>query len=138
MNAPPRGTRRGALSFAGLADAVAAALRKGDERRAWRLLLQQLDDFRGSSSAGRAWMVADEPPLTDDRRYDAAIAALVEHLCARSSTAIPPWTSQPCRAVEPWWFPADLPALEPAALRDSPISFKRHGVFVTARAFERV
>ena len=37
-----------------------------------------------------------------------------------------------------WWFPAGLPALEPAALRDSPISFKRHGAFVTAPAFDRV
>lgn len=135
---PPRGTRRGALSFADLAASVASALRGGDEKRAWRLLLQAVDDFRGSSSAGRVWMVADEPPPTGDRRYDAAIAALAEHLCAASPTPIPSWTSQPSRSVEPWWFPAGLPALESAALRDSPVSFKRHGVFVTARAFIRV
>ena len=136
--ASPRGTRRGALSFAGLAEAVASALRAGDERRAWRLLLQAVDDFRGSSPAGRAWMVADDPPLTGERRYDAAIAALAEHLCAAASMPMPRWTSQTSRFVEPWWFPAGIPGFEAAALRDSPISFKRHGVFVTARAFERV
>lgn len=134
---PPRGTRRGAPPFAGLAGAIASALQADDERRAWRLLLQAVDDFRGSSPAGRAWMVADEPPLTGDRRYDAAIAALAEHLCAATSTPVPPWTSQTSRVVEPWWFPAGLPALELAALRDSPVSFKRHGVFVTAKAFAR-
>ena len=49
-------------------DRHASALRAGDERRAWRLLPQAVDDFRGSSPTGRAWMVADKAPLTGGHR----------------------------------------------------------------------
>ena len=73
-----------------------------------------------------------------NNRYDAVIAALVEYLCVEAHIAIPHWTSEPARFAEPWWFPAGLPGLEAAAFRDSPITFKRHGVFVTANAWDRV
>lgn len=126
------------MPAAELAKRIRTSLASGDERTAWRWLAQFADDFRGSSSPGCAWLVQDRPPLTGDRRYDAALAALVEHLCAEARVAAPAWTSDPSRFAEPWWFPAGLPALEAAMLRDSPISFKRHGVFVGANAFHRV
>jgi hypothetical protein len=113
-------------------------LSSSDEQTAWRWLAQFADDYRGSSPRGRTWLVEDVPRLVGDRRYDAALAALVEHLSAEAGTAAPAWTSEPSRFAEPWWFPAGLPALEAAMLRDSPISFKRHGVFVGANAFHRV
>ncbi|MHB1533317.1 MAG: hypothetical protein ACYC1D_01640 [Acidimicrobiales bacterium] len=134
---PPR-VRRGALGADALAGKIAAALAGGEDGEPWRWLLQFVDDFRGSSSAGRAILVEAVPPVTGDRRYDAAIAALVEHLCAGAGMVAPAWTGDPERFAEPWWFVAGLPGYRAAALRDSPISFKRHGVFVTKEAFERV
>jgi hypothetical protein len=38
----------------------------------------------------------------------------------------------------PWWFVADLPGFVPTALRESPISFARRGIFITRGALERV
>lgn len=121
-----------------VAGRIGAALAGGREAEAWRWLLELVDDFRGSSPSGRASLVGTPPPSTGALRYDAAIAALVEHLCAEAGMATPVWTGSPERFVEPWWFVAGLPGYRAAAIRDSPISFKRHGVFVTATAFDRV
>lgn len=126
---------RGALSIAQVAQRIADLLNKGDERTAWRWLLQFVDDLLGSSPAARAVLVRDAPTeFTGDRRYDAALAALVEHLCANCDVPYPLWTNDPRCFAEPWWFVAGLPGYRAAALRDSPISFKRHGVFVTKGA----
>lgn len=129
--------RAGALPISELASRVADALARGDEDEAWRWLLQFVDDYRGSSGAAKALLTAERPPLTGDRRYDAAIAGLVEHLSAQSGNEVPDWTSEPARFAEPWWFVAGLPGYRASALRDSPISFKRHGVFLTDRALVR-
>ncbi len=131
-------TRRGALRATELSERVSQCLAAGSEQDAWRLLLQFVDDFRGSAITGKIFLTKEAPGLIGDSRYDAAIAALVEHLCSESDIPIPDWTGLPGRFFEPWWFPAGLPALEASALRDSPISFKRHGVFITARALFRV
>lgn len=133
----PPYVRRGALPAADVAERIRCVLADGRDQEAWRWLLQLTDDFRASSPAGRRALVARAPELVGDGRYDAALAALVEHLCAEADAPVPRWTDAPGRFAEPWWFPADLEGLRAAALRDSPISFKRHGVFVTANAWNR-
>lgn len=130
--------RQGAATAAQLADAIRRSLGRDDEREAWRWMLQFVDDFRGSSRPGKAFLVQEPPALTGSNRHDAALAALVEHLCAQADVGIPSWTWEPQRLADPWWFVAGLPGLEATAIRESPISFTRHGVFVTAGAFERV
>ncbi|MCL4445692.1 MAG: hypothetical protein M1134_02280 [Actinobacteria bacterium] len=133
------GVRRGALPIAQVAERIARSLKEGQERTAWRWLMQFIDDFSGSSPRGRASLVRDPPTeFTGDRRYDAALAALVEHLCVKFDVTIPSWTDDPRCFAEPWWFVAGLPGYRAVALRDSPISFKRHGVFVTKNALDRV
>ncbi len=94
--------------------------------------------MRGSSTAGKWSLVQDAPPLCGDRRFDAAIASLVEQLCIEAGMAIPAWTEESERFVEPWWFVSGLPGFEAMALRDSPVSFARHGVFVNEGALDRV
>lgn len=124
--------------MASVAGRITQSLQGRGEDEALRWILQFVDDFRGSSPQGRTSLIVDPPQLIGDNRYDAALAALVEHLCAEAALAVPRWTSQPERFAEPWWFVAGIPDYEAAALRDSPISFKRHGVFLTARALQRV
>lgn len=135
----PKGLRlrRGAAPVAEISLAVSRELAAGDTATAWRWLVQFADDYRGSSAAGKRWLVAETPPLVGQCCYDAAIAGLVEHLCAEAGLPAPAWTGESERFSEPWWFPAGLPALEATMVRDSPISFKRHGVFVGANAFYR-
>ena len=83
---------------------------------------------------------ADGPPGIEEsmRRFDAAIAALAEFLCTEAGLPYPAWTEDEKRFAEPWWFVSGLRGFEATALRDSPIAFARHGVFVNEEAFERV
>ena len=93
----------------------------------------------GASSPAGMWsLVQDAPPLCGDTRFDAAMAAIVEQLCTEAHLAIPEWTDEAGRFVEPWWFVSGLPGFEAMALRDSPIAFARHGVFVNEGALDRV
>lgn len=130
--------RRGADPIAEVAHQVAELLADEGEASAWRRLLDLVDDFRGSPTAGKRWLVEAAPPQCGDRRFDASIAALAEFLCTEAGLPYPAWTDEEWCFAEPWWFPSELAGFEAMALRDSPISFARHGVFVNEGAFTRV
>jgi transcriptional regulator with XRE-family HTH domain len=130
--------RRGAVPIADVADHFAALLADEGQASAWRRLLDFVDDFRGSPMAGKRWLIETSPALCGDRRLDAAIAAVAEFLCAEAGLPYPAWTDEEERFAEPWWFVSGLRGFEAMALRDSPITFARHGVFVNEGAFERV
>ena len=87
---------------------------------------------------GAAAMFADEPPLTGDDRVDAALAALAEHLARRDGWPVPDWTGQERRSTLDWWFVDDLTALQAFALRESPLSFRKRGVFIGDGGLHRV
>jgi hypothetical protein len=137
LDVRPR-VRRGAVPIAEVTDEIARSLPTEGVGSAWRQLLDFVDDFRGSPDAGKRWLVDEAPALSGDRRIDAALAALVEFLCAEARLSYPEWTEEPERFAEPWWFVSGLPGFEAMAFQDSPISFARHGVFVNERAFQRV
>lgn len=137
ISAHPK-VRRGAAPIADVGEQIAELLTDEGEASAWRRLLDLVDDFRGSPTAGKRWLVEAAPVRCGDRRFDAAIAALAEFLCAEAGLPYPTWTDDAWRFAEPWWFVSGLSGFEAAALRDSPISFARHGVFVNEGAFIRV
>lgn len=133
-------------SFTSVADASRAAtamLRAGQPLKdIWRFcLLQMLDDYestrkhRGLEDACRMWR--DRPPATGDSRIDAAFAALAEHLARRDGWAVPTWAREPYLEAMPWWFVTDFVGLHPRALVESPLSFRKRGVFITSGALSR-
>lgn len=65
-------------------------------------------------------------------------AALAEHLARRDDWLVPHWASRGDRATLSWWFVTDLRGMHPLALRESPLSFRKRGVFITSGALERV
>lgn len=69
--------RRGAVPLSEVSGHVKHFLPKKDV--AWRPLLDFVDDFRGSTTAGKRWLVADEPPTTGDARFDAAPISFARH-----------------------------------------------------------
>ena len=106
------------------------------------VVLQLLDDYasvrrlRGDVAA--AHVFAEPPALTGDEGVDAALAALAEHLARRDGWQPPDWAFEPSRrALRAWWVP-QLPGLQVVALRDSPLAFRRRGVFLDPRSLERV
>jgi hypothetical protein len=82
-------------------------------------------------------MWRDPPPSTGDTRIDAAFAALAEHLARRDGWAVPRWARQPAIEAVPWWFVTDLVGMRARALVESPLSFRKRGVFITDGALSR-
>ena len=72
--------------------------------------------------------------IVGDRRYDALLAAIAEYLCARSGMLAPAWVEDEYRFLEQWWFVSGIKSLHADAIANSPISFSRRGVFITAGA----
>jgi hypothetical protein len=120
-----------------LGPTLAERLAGEGSRAAWRQVGEFLDDSRAADNSELLLSCRERPDETGDLRVDALLAALAEHLCSERGLAPPRWTQEP-RECAPWWFVADLPGLVPTALRESPISFARRGIFITRGALERV
>jgi hypothetical protein len=109
---------------------------------AYRCLLQLLDDYRRaqrkSGTTAAAQMFADAPPSTGDVRVDAALAGLAEHLARHDGWTPPLWAFEEERTARPWWFVSGLKSWEATAMVESPLAFRKRGVFLTASALERV
>lgn len=121
-----------------LAQAVQAALTRdgGDEAEALRSALELVPLCDAASADERLRLLSDAPRPTGDPRYDALLAALVEHLCARYALPVPAWVDDPGCFLDRWWFVSGLRSLHATALVDSPISFARRGVFICAGALD--
>lgn len=127
--------RRRWASMAQLATALVS--RSFDERDdVWRLVGEFLDDSLGADDEEFLNSVIDPPLPTGQPRADALLAALGEYLSVERHIAPPLWTQAPVEVV-PWWFVAG-DRFAARALRESPPSFARRGIFVTSGALERV
>jgi transcriptional regulator with XRE-family HTH domain len=129
--------RRGAASLSELARTISDDLEDGRERDATRSLFGFADDFRGSSRPGKIALVRDEPPLTGDPRFDAALAGIAELFAGEEGITAPSWVDGPTRFVEPWWFLASRPAFHAYTLAHTPAVLARHGVFIAREVFDR-
>ncbi len=115
-------------SAAEAADAVWRHLRAGDERRAYRELIQLNDDLAAEHGAVRVVLAVSRPAPTGDARFDAFIAALVEHRLLEEGLPVPEWVHDPSRFLdETWVVDPHAPPIEHA---QTPTAFSRHGVVV--------
>jgi len=96
-------------------------------------LREFLDEFYTEQDPReRALMLAEEPPLSDNERQDAYLAAVAEHLAMRNHLGIPDWTQAPSRFLKRPFFPAGLESLKAILLMESPAAFRRRMIFVGA------
>ena len=80
----------------------------------------------------RTAMLSREPPLSDDDRVNAYLAAVAEHLAFREHLAVPRWASGRGRFLRRPFFPAGLESLKATLLVESPTAFRRRMIFVGA------
>lgn len=134
LGACTKRTRR----WASLAElAVALTSRSQDESDdIWRLVGEFLDDDQTADDDEFVNSALDPPLPTGKQWADALVSALGEFLSIERGMAPPPWTQAPIEVV-PWWFPAGG-RFAAMALRESPPSFARRGIFITRGALERV
>jgi hypothetical protein len=89
-----------------LADLGRRLPRVDDARTRWKLVWEFLEEYRWEPDDVQPSLLVDEPPTTGDKRWDALLAALAEHLTAQHDLAAPEWTE--IRVLQRPWFPAEL------------------------------
>ncbi len=112
------------------------AMSQEDPDDIWRLVGEFLDDDRSADQDEFVGSVLDPPLPTGKPWVDALVSALGEFLSVAREMAPPPWTQASVEVV-PWWFVAG-DRFAAVALRESPPSFFRRGIFITRGALERV
>lgn len=117
-------------TVADIADAVYVAVRARDTRRALRLLVQLNDDLASEHGVVRVALAVTPPAPTGDVRFDAYIAALVEHHLHAEALPVPGWVNEPARFLkEPWTVDRFA---DPDIAAHTPDAFRRHGVLLDA------
>lgn len=96
-------------------------------------LREFMDEFYAESSPQqRAQMLAEEPPLSENQRLNAYLAAVAEHLAFCYRLAVPAWVEGGERFLARPYFPAGLESLKATLLIESPVAFRRRMIFVGA------
>lgn len=110
----------------------------GDLRDFWVCIGDFLDDWYAADQKIRAEMLRKKPRRTGDRRFDAYLAALAEHLAVTNGLTVPAWVSEQERFLNQFWFPTEFKSLHAIAFIQSPAAFRRRGIFVDNTAFMRL
>jgi hypothetical protein len=126
-------SRRLSASLAG----VATRARSGEEFH--HALREFLDEFAlRADDRARGEAIASRPQPTGDRRHDAYLGALAEHLAAVHGLRRPAWSIEPERFLDRFWFVSEVPGFRATAIAQAPAAFRRRGVFVPERSLHRV
>jgi hypothetical protein len=96
-----------------------------------------LDQLARCEDAALVEAIADAPELTGDRRADALLAGIAEHLVARRGISPPTWTAEPARFLDQFWFVSDVPGFRAIAIAQTPISLRRRGILWSERSLRR-
>ena len=100
---------------------------EGEDSARYRALIHQLPRRFHSASRERQAAALLEPPTLTGTRWDALLAAVVEHLAWLHGHPRPAWINEPERFLEtPWVIPRSAVAAAEAVLY-APGAFIRHG-----------
>jgi hypothetical protein len=133
LKANPPGGARLTATLAG----VAARARSGEDfHHAVREFLDEFSLRDGDDS--RLGAISERPTPTGERRHDAYLGALAEHLAALGGLERPGWSVDPERFLDTFWFVSDVPGFRAIAVAQSLAAFRRRGVFVPERSLHRV
>jgi hypothetical protein len=119
-----------------LATVAARALSGEDFRHAVR---EFLDEFSlRSDDRAREESIVERPAATGDRRHDAYLGALAEHLAITHDLERPAWALEPERFLDRFWFVSETRGFRAVAIAQAPAAFRRRGVFIPERSLHRV
>lgn len=94
----------------------------------YRALIHQLPrQFHGLERTAQAAALLEPPPLTGTR-WDAFLAAVVEHVARLHGHPIPEWIDEPARFLERPWVISRIPAIAADSVLYAPAAFIRHSV----------
>jgi hypothetical protein len=123
-----------------LTQTLAGAARRASGGEDFRHVVREfLDEFalRGDDRS-RAEAIAERPSPSGERRHDAYLGALAEHLAAVHGLSRPGWSVEPGRFLDRFWFVSEVPGFRAVAIAQAPAAFRRRGVFIPERSLHRV
>jgi hypothetical protein len=98
-----------------------------------------LDEFSlRSEKQLREEAITERPVRTGERRYDAYLGALAEHLAAIHDLERPEWAVERDRFLDRFWFVSDIRGFQAVSIAQAPAAFRRRGIFVPERSLHRV
>lgn len=110
----------------------------GRDHRAFQTVFQMMDDFRSVEADLQARLIEEPAELTGDVRFDAFLAAVVEHLAFHASIPVPRWAEERDDLLPRFWFPSPLRFTRSRAFVGSPAAFRRRGIFIEPGDLHRV
>lgn len=119
-------------------DDIRQALIDGDERSAWREVIQLNDDLRSADPATAVALAIAAPGPTGDARFDALIAAVTDCALTDSNLPLPTWIRGDAWALDQFWDVEDVPALRVAARGLTPEAISRHGIYLDRAVLKSV
>lgn len=119
-------------------EALAADIAEARDADRLRLVFEFVARWNDCDVDERMGVAAAPPPSTGDRRWDALLAGLVEHLSDAAGISSPTWIDEPGRFVPGAWWVVDTPLMRVWALHDTPAALLRHGVMLSRADLERV
>ena len=124
----PTGPRR--FSLADFVVGIEEGWPEGDIQR-W-IVCGLPREFLALSAADQRKVLAERVPLTHTK-WDALLAAMVEHLARLHGHEQPAWVDEPERFLDSPWVLSPVPVIRMEALMFAPAAFLRHGAIPDPR-----
>lgn len=125
---------RVAVRLADVADSIRATT---DKSRRQRLVLDFITRYTQTDAVDRRSLVVDPPAATGDRRWDALLAAIAEHVAFEDAFDAPSWCTAENRFLDSAWYWVDLPSVRRRALVTAPTAFRRRNVWIDRSDLDR-
>lgn len=93
-------------------------------------------DFHVRSAAEQRSALVGRVPLTGTK-WDALLAAMVEHVARLHGHPVPAWVNEPARFLDSPWVLSPIPVIRLEALMFAPAAFLRHGAIPDPRDLDR-
>lgn len=107
-------------------------LRDGED--SWKIhYMNFVDEFRRTLDPR---LILLPPPRELSKKMTALLASIVFALCEEAGMSIPTWARKRFDLPKPW-FVSGMQSLKASALLESPMAFRRNGIFVNANFLER-
>jgi transcriptional regulator with XRE-family HTH domain len=128
---------RGATAIATGAE-IRNAVRRDDHQSALRAFVQFNDDLLRENGALRVGLTLGEPAPTGDRRWDSALAALVDYRLSSDGLPHAPWVDDTDRILDdPWIYDGtDYSARHDREI--TPPQFLRRGIIINPAELQSV
>jgi hypothetical protein len=117
---------------------IAEDLRAGKQAYALRAFIQLNDNLCAVEGSTRLALCITEPSPTGSKRWDAALAGLVDYRLRQQGISAPAWANEPSRFLGKVWNISEGTYPFVVDVNDVPQEFLARGTLVAARDLESV